>query len=722
MMKLKLSSFASRLSLTAASLLLAPAVLVCAQSSPAGSSAPAAKPAPAPAAQPAAPAAQQDSGQDSNRAMAYYHSALAGMYEDDAISEGQPDEITRAIEEYKMALNDDPDSAQLNDELADLYFRTGRVHDAEMTARNLLKTAPNDVDAHKLLGRIYLRELGEGENGVSSASPAGNVLDQAIAEFEKIVTLQPRNVEDRMVLGQLYTVKHEPQKAEDEFKSAQAIEPDSEDVVLNLARLYAESGDIQKSIKVIEAVPEESRTPKMEFTLGAAYDQVKDTKDAIAAYQRAADEEPGDLQTIDALAQALLNDDQLDQALKQYKELAEADPENSEALVHIAEIQRRQGKYEDALATVRKARKLDPTSLEAGYNEGILLDVLGRLDEAAQTFQSMVDQTSHANGAYTADEKNNRSIFLERLGAVYIEQDKTDLAMAAYQKMIDLGGDAAVRGYQGEVDAYQNDHEYSKAIEVSKKAVAADPKNRDLKLMLAGELADNGQPDEGLSMAKELLNDTPGDRAVYLQIAQMDIRLKRWKDGEEALDMAEPLSTKKDDRTSLLFMRGEWAERQKHLDAAEGFFKQALEIDPQNALTLNYLGYMWADKGEKLPEALKMIRKAVELEPWNGAFLDSLGWVYFKMGDYDLAEDNLRQAVQRDESDPTVHMHLGDLYEKTGRIRLAAAQWQLSLAEFAKSLPADIEPGDVTKVQKKLESARVRLAKEDSSLGQAKPE
>ena len=87
------------------------------------------------------------------------------------------------------------------------------------------------------------------------------------------------------------------------------------------------------------------------------------------------------------------------------------------------------------------------------------------------------------------------------------------------------------------------------------------------------------------------------------------------------------------------------------------------------------------------------------------------------MGDYDLAEDNLRQAVQRDQSDPTVHMHLGDLYEKTGRIRLAAEQWELSLAEFAKSAPADIEAGDVAKVQKKLESARVKLAKEDRLRG-----
>lgn len=654
--------------------------------------------------------------------MAYYHAALASMYEDDAISEGRPDEITHAIEEYKLALDADPDSPQLNDELADLYFRTGRAHDAESTAKNLLKAAPDDVDAHKLLGRIYLRQLGEGNGSVSSTSPSGNVLDQAIAEFEKIVALQPKNVEDRMVLGQLYTVKHQPEKAEQEFKSAQAIEPDSEDVVLNLARLYAESNDVPHAIQVVQNVPEGSRTPKMEFTLGSLYDQQKQTKDAVTAYKRAADMEPGDLQTIDALAQALYNDDQLDEALKQYKLLAEADPENSEALVHIAEIQRRQGKYEDALATVKKARKLDPSSLEAGYNQGLLLDVLGRLDESAQTYQQMVDQTSHANGAYTSEEKNNRSIFLERLGAVYLEQGKTDQAVATYQKMIDMGGNSVVQGYQGQVDAYREAKDFDKAIDISRKAAAADPKNPDLKLMLAGELADHGQADDGLNMAKSLLKGTQGDRAVYLQIAQMNIRLKRWNDAKDALDKAEPMSTKKEDRTYLLFMRGEWAERQHHEDEAERYFRQALDLDPQNAMTLNYLGYMMADKGTHLQEALQMIRKAVDLEPWNGAYLDSLGWAYFKLGDYEAAENNLRQAVERDQSDPTVHMHLGDLYEKTGRIRLAAAQWQLSLAQFAKSAPADIEPTDVSKVQKKLESARVKLAKQDDSLGQAKPE
>ena len=701
-----------RLTFAAASLFAAWSSALCAQTASVTKSQ--ASPA---ASQPAA----SGSPQPSDRAQAYYHDALASVYEDDAVSQGQQEFASRAIEEYKLALNADPGSPQLNDALADLYFRIpGHVHDAEVTARNLLKTSPDDIDAHKLLGRIYLRELGEGQNAGANASSESEVLNQAIAEFEKIVALQPRSVEDRMVLGQLYTVKHDSKKAEEQFKTAEAIEPDSEDVVLNLARLYADSGDLQHAAKVIEDIPINDRTAKMEFALGATYDQLKQPKDSIAAYRRAADMEPSDPRTLEALAQALLADNQLDEALKQFNQLAATDPENAEPMIHISEIQRRQGKYDDALATVRKARKLDPTSLEAGYNEGLILDVLGRFDEAAQSYQAMVDATTHANGAYTEEEKNNRGIFLERLASLYVEQNKTDLAAATYQKMIDMGGESAVRGYQGQVDAYRSAQEFDKAVEVSRKAVASEPKNRDMKLMLAGELADQGKADDGLVMAKGLLNNSADDRAVWIAIAQIDIRLRRWKDAEDAFDKAEPLTTKKDDKIYLLFLRGELAERQKHLEPAEQYFHQVLDLDPSNAMTLNYLGYMLADKGIRLPEALKMIRKAVDLEPQNGAYLDSLGWVYFKMGEYEMAEDNLRQAVERDQTDPTVHEHMGDLYEKTGRIRQAAEQWQLSLTEFSKASPADIEPGDVAKVQKKLETARVRLANKDTVIGQPK--
>ena len=751
MMKSKLRSPHSWLTFAAASVALLPALPFHAQvepgktlpettipgKSPAAGPAQAAPASATPAATtPAKPAAavvaapSESVATQPDRAVAYYHLALANIYEEDAADLGRPELVTHAIEEYKLALNADPGSALLSDGLADLYLRSGHTREAEATARGLLKSVPNDVDAHKLLGKIYLRQLSDASNAVSSASPSGNVLDQAIAEFEKIVALLPRSVEDRMVLGQLYTVKHDGKKAEEQFKTAQSIEPDSEEVILNLARLYAESGDLAHAAKVIEDVPLADRSPKEEFALGGAYDQLKQPKEAIAAYQRAADMDPEDARTLAALGQALLNANQLDDALKQFNELAKADPEDAEALIKIAEIQRRQRKYEDALATIRKALNLDsikqdPGSqegLESGDREGLLLDVLARYDEAAQVYSKMVDLTSHANGAYTGDEKSNRGFFLERLGAIYQEEEKTDQAITTYQKMIEMGADQALRGYQGEVDAYRNAKRFDKVIEVSRKAVEANPGNREVKLMLASELADQGNADEALSLARGLLDNSDKDRTVWLALGQMDIRLRRWKDAEEAFDKAGALTTKKEDRIYLLFLRGELAERQKDLRPAEHFFNQVLDLDPENAMTLNYLGYMLADKGTRLPEALKMIQKAVEMEPMNGAYLDSLGWVYFKLGEYELAEENLRQAVERDRTDPTVHDHLGELYAKTNRIRLAAAQWELSISEYAKAPAADVEPGDVAKVQRKLESARIKLAKQESAIGQPKPE
>ncbi len=674
--------------------------------------------APVPAAK--TPAATDQSGTP-DRSTAYYHAALAHTYEDMAMNYGRQEFVTRAVEEYKLALNADPNSSQLATGLAELYFRVGRIPEAIRTAKELVQKDDSNLEAHKLLGRIYLRSLGQGQQEQSAqgsqSSPGGQMLDLAIAEFQKIVSLEPKSLENHLLLGQLYSVKHDSAKAEEQFKAAQAIEPASEDVILNLARLQAESGDLRRAAELLEAVPVSDRTTKEEFALGAAYEQLKESKKSIAAYQRSVDMEPENLDAIRSLAQALLSDNQLDEAKKEFQQLVDADPEDVAALDRISEIQRRQGKYDEALATVRKARLKDPNSLEAGYNEGLLLDVLGRYDEAITVYEKMTELTTHANGAYTPEEKANRSIFLERLGSVYHEQNKTAEAVATYQKMIDLGGDFAKRGYQGEVDTYRDAKQFDEATAVCRRAVAANPEDRELKLMLASQLADTGKLDEGLSIANGLLKGKTSDREVYLQISQIQSRLKHWKEAEEALAKAEPFAIKDEDKANLIFQRGSLAEREKKYDQAEQYFHKVLEIDPNSAITLNNLGYMLADKTSRYTDALKYIRKAVELEPMNGAYLDSLGWVYLKLGQYEFAEDNLRKAVERNSTDPTVHDHLGDLYEKTGRIRLAAAQLEISVAEFAKSAAADVEPAEIVKVQRKLEGARVMLARQESHTG-----
>jgi tetratricopeptide (TPR) repeat protein len=670
-----------------------------------------------PAALPAGSAVQKPastppaSTQKADRAAAYYHFGLAHMYEDMATNYGRPEYATRAIEEYKLALDADPSSKYLNSGLAELYLRTGRVRDAVLAAQDILKTEPNNLEAHKLLGRVYLQSLGNVQNG----GPSEKVLQLAIAEYSKIVQLQSNDIESRLLLGQLYTLAHDTPHAEEQFRAAQHIDPNSEDVVLNLARLYSDSGDTTHAIQVLSAVPEDDRTPKIDYALGMSYDQLKENKNAIDAYSKAFDMEPDNLDAERGLAQALLNDNQLGPALKHFEAISTADPQDAQTYLRIAEIERRQGHYEQALATLKKAKALASDSLEIGFNEALIDDSLGHYDEAAQTLQGLVKQTSHPDGQYSDAEKNNRSIFLDRLANVYREQEKTDQAVQTYQLMVAMGGEYAERGYQGQVDAYRDAKQYDKATQVAQQAAQAMPKDKSVQLMLAGQLADTNKPDEGIKLAKAQLHGDPGDREVDLVLAQIYTRLRRWKDASDQIDAAEALSTKQDDKIYIYFLRGALAERQKHYDSAEEQFRKILAIDPNNSMTLNYLGYMLGDRGVKLDEALTMVQKAVQLDPQNGAYLDSLGWVYFKMGQYALAEANLRKATERMGNDPAVHDHLGELYEKTGRLKMAAGQWEQSLQEYARTVPADAEPGDVSKVQKKLDTARVKLAKEEST-------
>lgn len=131
--------------------------------------------------------------------------------------------------------------------------------------------------------------------------------------------------------------------------------------------------------------------------------------------------------------------------------------------------------------------------------------------------------------------------------------------------------------------------------------------------------------------------------------------------------------------TQPLYFRGIIYERIKEWDKAEKDFLRVLEIEPENADALNYLGYTWVDRGENLTRAFDMIRKAVELEPQSGAIIDSLGWAHYKLGEYEDAKIQLEKAVTLSPSSATIVDHLGDVYWKLGRYREAGYQWERAL-------------------------------------------
>jgi tetratricopeptide (TPR) repeat protein len=663
--------------------------------------------APVPAATPAKPTAP--AARKTDRATAYYHYAVAHMYEDQFAVYNRSDLATKAIEEYRLAIDSDPTSEYLTSGLAELYAKTGRIRDAVLEAQDILKKDPNNLEAHKLLGRIYLRSLGD----VQSGSGSDSVLKLAIEQYQEIIKIEPDNVDDHLLLGRLYRLNNDLQKAENEFKMAVKLQPDSEEAVTTLAYLYNEEGDTARAAEALSSVPDATRSAKLYSALGYTYEQRKEYKKAITAYRKAIELDRDNLDAIRGLAQNLLNDGQTDAALEQYKIIADSNPEDAQTYLRMAEIYRKDGKFDLALENLKKAESMVQDSMEVPYNIAAVYQAQGRYDEAAQLLQELVKKTDKPDNSYSQGEKNNRAVFLERLGTVYRDNSNEQLATETFHKMLALGDDNAERGYQQIIDTYREAKQWQKATDAAKEATQKLPNDRGLKMVYAAQLADMGQVDAGLDQVKSLLKGTPEDRDVYITLAQMYTRLKRWPDAEAALSKAAELSTKDEDKEYVDFLRGSTYERQKKYEQAEDVFRKVLVTDPQNAAVLNYLGYMLADRNVKLEEALVLIKKAVELDPANGAYLDSLGWAYFRLGKYELAEDNLMKASQHMGADPTVQDHLGDLYQKTGRLKLAAVHWERALDEWNKTVAAELDTDNVTLVTQKLESAKMKLAKED---------
>ena len=649
-----------------------------------------------------------------DHAAAYYHYTLAHMYEEMVTAYGRSDLAGKATEEYRLAIDADPSSEFLTSALAELYVKTGRIADAVKEAQDIIKRDPKNLEAHKLLGRIYLRSLGDMPGG----SGSDNILHLAIDQYEQIVKLDPDSVDDHLLLGRLYRLNNDLQKAENELKLAIKLDPSSEEAVTTLAMLYTDEGDTAHALKVLSAIPDSARSAKLYAALGAAYEQRKDYKSAIDAFRHAIVLDRDNLDAIRGLAENLLNDGQLDASLEQYKVIADSNPEDAQTYVRMAEIYRRQAKYDQALESLKRADTLVPDTMDVPYSMAAVYQAQGRYDDAVKLLQDLLKKTEKSETGSSQADRNNRAIFVERLGMVYREQQNYTAAVETFRKMLPLGDENARSGYQEIIDTYREAKQWPQATAVAKEAVQKMPNDRDLRMVLDAQLADTGEFDKSVADIRTMLKGGPEDREVYLRLGIIFTRAKRWDDALQALAKAEQLSTKSDDKAYVSFLRGDLYQRQKMFDQAETEFKKVLAVtapsDPQSAATLNYLGYMNADRGVKLDESLNFVKQALSLDPNNGAYLDSLGWVYFKLGKYDLAEENLTKAEAHMGTDPTVQEHLGDLYQKTGRLKLAAAHWDRAVQEWTKTVAPEQDGEAFAKVQQKLDAAKVKLAKEES--------
>src|SRR5438132_5861283 len=263
-----------------------------------------------------------------SREEAYYHFSKGRLLDD----QGQP---AQAVEEYQKALEQDPNNSLIYSEMASSYLRNNRLREAVEAAQKAIQADHDNVEAHKLLSTIYLQVIGRAN---AQQPPSVETINAAIHEFEEIIRIDPTERQALLMLGRLYQIKGDRDKAADIYKQFLGVEPGSEEGITALAKLQMDAGNYKEAIDLLEIfVKQRPDSDSALQTLGEAYSDTQEYAKAADAYKRAAELDPDDVEIKKAQAQALFLANDIDLAGKMYEDLIKTEPDDGIARVRLGQ-------------------------------------------------------------------------------------------------------------------------------------------------------------------------------------------------------------------------------------------------------------------------------------------------------------------------------------------------------------------------------------------------
>jgi tetratricopeptide (TPR) repeat protein len=468
-----------------------------------------------------------------------------------------------AWEAYEKALLCDEKSEYIMRSLAFLYIRMDRWNQAADILENIITNNPDDTENRLLLAKVYT-SMGQE--------------DKAVAIYKALLEIKEDH-DTLLMLGMLYVQQKNYDEAQKVLNRILRLEGDSYMVHYSLARLYRELQYYDKAATSYEKALELNWSESLAYEIAEFYENQLQYDKAIAVYQKIIDEGESTDMAKTRLINLYLKNGENDKALELLRELRTVLPESFNVDITITRILLSQEKYDEAIMILEDALQTNPELTVMRYLLGM---------------------------AYYRKHDPQKAI--EQLQVIPAESNLYEDTIFLRVKILSEADDQAG------------------AIELLEKQIA-EPATR-----------------------------KPG---FYILLASLYREREEAERGKEVYEQA--LSLYPQD-AELLYNYGIFLEKIGDQDEAMSKMEAVLALEPENGPALNYVGYTWADKGINLDKALEYIKKAVDLMPDDGFVRDSLGWVYFKMGDFSQAVIELEKASSMMEEDPTIREHLGDAY------------------------------------------------------------
>jgi len=534
-----------------------------------------------------------------------------------------------------------------------------------------------------------------GRRGGGGAPPA-DAMPNAISHLEQSIENPPTfgDFTSRAVLTRLYV-------ASGKFDKALAILPDLikigwQDGAPLLMEAYAGVGRTSEGIKWLEESAPDN--PELYGTLGDFYARERRWSDSANAYEHALENAPRSFDYRVYMASSLLQTDNIADVTKARDILREAltmRGTDERTLYLLSQAERRSG---DAANAESAARRL---IVQNGKNPRGYVALSEALEDQRR-YQPIIDALAPAVATLSGSNDNgfSLSMILPHLGFAYQELGQFDKAIATFESARKIApNDPSVTLYL--IQAQMAAKNYSNAAELAHAARSTHPDDLRLARMESLALRRGGKVDQGLAILEEIVRTHNDDPEAVVALAQGYVDANR---SPQAVKLLQDAQTRFPGDATVSLELGAVFDKQKKYNDAEAVLRQLIAKDPNNAVALNYLGYMLAERGERLGESVDYLKRALAIDPDNGSYLDSIGWAYFKDGKLDLALDNLKKAAEQMTTNSVVQDHYAEILFRLGRYNDAILAWTRALAGDGDS----IDRGDI---DKKIRSAKQKLPK-----------
>ncbi len=455
--------------------------------------------------------------------------------------------------------------------------------------------------------------------------------EEALAACQKALEQIPDSPEIWLALGELQHSRGNMDAAVEAFKQAIALQPDSLAGYGALVELQEETNDLVAVIEIYEQLLKRSPdSAALHYQLGLNLSRIGDHAGAKRAFEKVLELEPRVGRVRFLLAVVLYEQEDFKACEEQLRLYLRERPEDTSALEYRAGCLFHLGRIGEAADLFERLVLQEDASASNYLQFAWVLLQTGALEEAqrnalegeAYFFADLLFALSFfetpEEGAWPTNPWDDRYTLDE------IETE-TDLILGVLPDFF---------GKEETCNTLTN------KLEVLRENIGFSPI---LEFFCARILAHNGQHGEALAILDALRARGVNSKYIHYHSAYVSDKLNNFSDTEY------------------------------HLRAY-------LEIEPDDADVLNFLGFFYAEHDRKLEEAETLLKRALAIDPENPYYLDSLGWVYYRQGKGEEALGLIQQALHAMESDDAeLRDHLGDIHQLLGNTQRALAEWHHAL-------------------------------------------